>query len=593
MKPQWQRVALLVVLLIGGIGLQLVNPQVVRFFIDTAQAGGPQEALLRAALAFLALAIGAQAVQLAGKYVAVNTGWTATNALRADLARHVLRLDMPFHKRHTPGELIERIDGDTASLANFFSEFTIRVAGNGLLAAGILVMLFREDWRVGLGLTAYTLLTVAALSTVQKAAVPRWAAQRQADSELFGYIEERIGGREDIQAVGAGPYAMRGLYALLRTSLSRTRVALLISHVTTAIGSLLSVIGYAVGLALGAYLYTQGQATIGTAYLIVTYVGMLSGPLEGIREQVQDLQQATASIERAGRLLAEQPQVQGGGGGPLPAGALEIVLDDVTFRYEDAEVLAGPGQIDEAASDSLREETPDEGDLYAALRGVSFRIEPGRVLGLLGRTGSGKTTLARLLFRLYDPSSGSIRLGGQDVRTLSLSELRRRVGVVTQDVQLFQASVRDNLTFFNDDIPHEQITRLLEELGLWGWVQKLPRGLDTELAAGGQGLSAGEAQLLAFARVFLQNPGLVVLDEASSRLDPATETLLERAVDRLLSGRTGLIIAHRLRTVQRADDVLILENGRVAEWGARERLLADPGSRFSQLMRTGLEEALR
>ena len=169
---------------------------------------------------------------------------------------------------------------------------------------------------------------------------------------------------------------------------------------------------------------------------------------------------------------------------------------------------------------------------------MSLRLEAGQVLGLLGRTGSGKTTLARLLFRLYDPQQGVIRLGGVDLREPPAAVLRARIGVVTQDVQLFHASVRDNVTFFDRSIADERIVALLDELGLGPWRRGLPDGLDTRLAPGGGGLSAGEAQLLAFARVFLKDPGLVILDEASSRLDPATERLLERALDRLL-GQAG------------------------------------------------------
>jgi ABC-type multidrug transport system fused ATPase/permease subunit len=208
------------------------------------------------------------------------------------------------------------------------------------------------------------------------------------------------------------------------------------------------------------------------------------------------------------------------------------------------------------------------------------------VLGLLGRTGSGKTTIARLLFRLYDPTEGAVRLGGVDVRAPRLAELRRRVGVVSQDVQLFHATVRDNVTFFDPSVPDDRIVAVLDEVGLGPWLRRQPRGLEAELRGAG-GLSAGEAQLLAFARVFLKDPGLVVLDEASSRLDPATERLLERAVDRLLAGRTAIVIAHRLATVARADRVLILEAGRVAEAGARAALAADPASRFARLLRVG------
>jgi len=194
--------------------------------------------------------------------------------------------------------------------------------------------------------------------------------------------------------------------------------------------------------------------------------------------------------------------------------------------------------------------------------------------------------------------AGTITLDGVDLRAAGLGELRRHVGLVTQDVQLFAATVRDNLTLFaNYDparpaVPDDDVTAALESLGLGLWLRGLPDGLDTLLESGGKGLSAGEAQLLALARVFLRDPRLVVLDEASSRLDPATEGLLERAIDRLLAGRTGIVIAHRLRTVQRADDILILEGGRVVEHGPRAALAADPGSRFYQLLQTGLEEVL-
>jgi ATP-binding cassette subfamily B protein len=226
------------------------------------------------------------------------------------------------------------------------------------------------------------------------------------------------------------------------------------------------------------------------------------------------------------------------------------------------------------------------------LHDISFQLQPGSVLGLLGRTGSGKTTLTRLLFRLYDPANGSISIDQQDIRGLDLQNLRRQIGIVTQEVQLFRASVRDNLTFFDGSITDTQILTALEELELGGWLRGLPNGLDTLLAAGGHSLSAGEAQLLAFARIFLRSPGLIILDEASSRLDPATEARIEQAIDRLLRGRTAIIVAHRLGTVMRSDQILILEDGQIAEFGPRLRLMENPEAKFSRLLKTGLEEVL-
>jgi ABC-type multidrug transport system fused ATPase/permease subunit len=224
------------------------------------------------------------------------------------------------------------------------------------------------------------------------------------------------------------------------------------------------------------------------------------------------------------------------------------------------------------------------------LHNLTFHLEAGRVLGVLGRTGSGKTTLARLLLRLYDYQAGEICLGNVPPGIASLRELRQRVGIVTQDVQLFHATVRDNLTFFNRAIPDERILAVLEDLGLASWYRSLPLGLDSKLGSDGEGLSAGEAQLLAFTRVFLADPGLIILDEASSRLDPATEYLIERAVSKLLQGRTGIVISHRLGTIQRADEILILEDGRLIEHGKRELLASTSASRFYALLQTGLEE---
>ncbi len=567
LRPQKGRVLWLAVLLLAGIGLQLLNPQVIRFFLDTAQAGGARQRLLQAAGAFILFALLQQGIQLAARLASQQVSWAATNQLRLDLLRHCLHLDMPFHKEHTPGELIERIDGDADQLANFFSQFTIRILGNGLLILGILFLLFREDLWVGAGMALYTAMTLTVLGFVQRPAAKRWAEARQVSAEQYGYIEERISGAEELRAAGAEGYALRRLYQLMQVYLVRLRAAFVVSSLTWNLTNFIYVFGYAAGLALAVYLYTQGKATLGTAYLIVYYVGMLTEPLQNILEQVQDLGQASASLGRLQALLELQPQVREpvGNVARLPAGALGVEFQEVSFRYDQEENV---------------------------LENISFSVQPGQVLGILGRTGSGKSTLTRLLFRLYDPTSGSICLGKADTHRLSLADLRRRVGMVTQDVQLFEASVRDNLTFFDASIGDAKLEEVLRSLRLWEWVQGLPQGLETKLSAGSLGLSAGEAQLLAFGRVFLKDPGLVILDEASSRLDPVTEALMEQAVDRLFAGRTAILIAHRLKTVQRADMILILEDGRVAEYGPRERLAADPGSRFSLLLKTGLEEAL-
>jgi ABC-type multidrug transport system fused ATPase/permease subunit len=565
LSPHRSRVLLLAALLLTSTGLELANPQVVRFFIDTAQKGGPVGALTFAAVAFFAIALVQQVVALGATYMGSIVGWDATNRLRADLMRHCLGLDLEFHKNRTPGELIERIDGDVTLLANFFSQFTINILGNSLLVIGILIVLGSTNPWLGLGLTGYCVLTVVALRAVQKVAVRRHGIDRQASAEQYGAIEERLVGTEDIRGVGAERYVLWRLLGIMQRRLRTNRSARLAGNISFFATNFLYVVAYAIGLALGAFLFQRHQITIGTAYLIVFYIGLLAAHIDNIQRQVQDMQQASVGIGRVDSLLHIEPSLSETGTTTLPAGPLAVRFDAVTFSYEEGE---------------------------SVLHDLSFSLQPGETLGLLGRTGSGKTTVMRLLARLYDPAVGTVLLDGRNLRDVSPGSLRRSVGVVSQDVQFFRATVRDNLTFFRSDIEDADILAVIRELDLQDWYETLPHGLDTMLGAGGAGFSAGQAQLLAFVRVFLRDPGLILLDEATSRLDPATERYVEHAVDRLLAGRTGIVIAHRLRTVGRVDQIMILDGGRMVEHGRRADLVQDPNSRFSALLRVGLEEVL-
>jgi len=436
------------------------------------------------------------------------------------------------------------------------------------------------DWRIGLVLLIFVVIVFATLLRMRKVTTPLWMAERQAFADYYGFLEERLAGTEDIRSSGAREYTLKRFHDLLRTGFRASMKAMLAFNVTLNITWVFYAIGTAAALVMGGLLFQQGALTLGGVYLVFQYTLFLQTPIDRITRQIEDFQQASASISRIEELLALTPTLKDGAQPSLPAGALGVTFDDVSFAYGDDPIL----------------------------KHVSFALKPGTVLGLLGRTGSGKTTVARLLFRLYDVSEGSIRLTssspspptplplgeGRDIRDVPLDVLRSRVGMVTQDVQLFHATVRDNLTFFDPAISDAQILAVIEDLGLWSWYAALPNGLDTELQTGNAGLSAGEAQLLAFTRVFLRNPSVVVLDEATSRLDRATEKLIERAVDKLLADRerTAIIIAHRLNTVQRSDEIMILSDGEVAEHGQREALAADPSSRFYTLLQTGMEKEL-
>ncbi len=564
LRPERFRVGLLACLLIASIAIQLFNPQILRFFIDGATRGASSEYLARTALLFFGAALAQQICAVLATFFGEQVAWSATNALRIDLAAHCLRLDLSFHKTRTPGELIERIDGDVTLLANFFSRFVIGLLGNLLLLAGVIVLFFREDWRIGMVECAFAVAALYALIHLRSIAVPHWLAVREKSAKFFGFIGEHLVATEDLRANGATGYVLRRFYAIVREWFPFAEKAWLAALTMEGATRLIFGVGIAIAFALGAYFWSGGQMTLGTVYLIFYYTELLQLPLVQLRDQMRDLQMAGASIARVQELFGTISKIQDGPGRPIPAGPLSVRFDRVSFAYES-----------------------DENVLHT----LTFDLAPGQVLGLLGRTGSGKTTLARLLFRLYDPTAGEICLGDVPLPAARLAQLRVRVGMVTQEVQLFDGTLRDNLTFFDHSVPDPVITGVLDELGLRTWFQALPQGLDHELKAGG-GLSVGEAQLVAFARLFLKDPGLVVLDEASSHVDPSTEALIERAVARLLRDRTGIIIAHRLATVHRADKIMILEGGRIQEYGPRLDLLRDPNSRFSQLLRVGLDEVL-
>ena len=564
-RPQKGRFVLLAVLLFGSIGLRIVAPQIMRSFIDSALAGEALQILTWTALAFIGVALLQQGIAVSVTYLGENVAWTATNALRAELAWHALNLDMHFHNDHTPGELIERIDGDVTELATFFSQFALNLVSNGLLLIGILIALFLEDWRAGLAFAVFSLATILILGRLKDIAVPHQKARRQAEAEMYGFLEEQLAGTEDIRSSGAVDYSIRELFRHQGIILTHNRRAHFKRWIIENAMGLALTAGTLLAISSGYWLYTAGLVTIGTVYLFIHYINLLEEPFWAMTHEIESFQTIGACVERLTEFRNFKAEVLDGSGVEIPAQPLGLAFDNVTFSYN--------------GTDSVLNE-------------LSFQLNPGSVLGLLGRTGSGKTTLARLIFRLYDPQLGSIQINGNNVRNAHLETLRRSIAIVTQDVQLFRASVRDNLTFFDRSISDEKILATLNELELADWLRALPQGLDTELDMGSRSLSAGEAQLLAFTRVFLRNPRLVILDEASSRLDPATEQRLERAIDKLLKNRTAIIIAHRLGTVHRADEIMILDRGSVSEYGNRKQLASDPNSRFYRLLQTGLEEVL-
>ncbi len=429
-----------------------------------------------------------------------------------------------------------------------------------VLVAGMIVVVGMIDWRVGIGMAVYVGAAFALVVYLRERAVAESSEELSAFARLYGGIEERLNASEDLRANGAGGHAMWRFVEESADSLDTSvrREAAFLGMWWLVRGIVVG--GTVVSLVASALLVHRGAMSIGTAFLLFQYVLLIERPLDEVVHELETVQKATGAMRRVATLLDVRATIVDRGTTSPPAGPLTIGFEHVGFDY---------------------------GDDQPVLTDVTLTIEAGRSVGIVGRTGSGKTTFSRLVLRLVEASDGVVRLGGVPIGDIPMAELRHRVALVPQEVELLGGTIRDNVTLFDPRPSDDEVEAALRAVGLDALADG---GVGRALGAGGAGLSAGEAQLLAMARVWLRNPDVVVLDEATARVDPVTEERLEAAVQRLMSGRTTLIIAHRLSTLREVDEIVVFETGRIAEHGGRDELAADEGSRFRRLLDLALED---
>lgn len=558
LRPDRRRWVGLGALVATAAAFGLAGPLVVRRIIDRAQGGADTATLARLAGVFLALAVTAQVLEMAAVWAATTTAWRTTNSIRVMLARHVLGLDHEFHRTHTPGELIQRVDGDVTSVSDFLGQVVPKAVGAAFLTIGTLTVLTVLDWRLAAGGLLYVVATVWMVRRGRHRAVAESEEEMSAMARLYGGIEERLTAAEDLRANGAAHHAMWRFQTesagALRAAVRREQAFMrLWWRVQGVVGA-----GTIIALLTGAFLVPNGTITLGTAFLLLQYVTLLERPLHDVIHQLEVVQKANGAMVRVVDLMAVPATVIDAGTTNPPPGALAVDFDHVSFHY---------------------------GDDQSVLDDVTMTLHAGQTYGVVGRSGSGKTTLSRLVLRLVEATAGTLRLGGVPIAEIPMGELRRRVALIPQEVELFGGTVRDNVTLFAADHDDDAVAHALERAGLGD----LAGELDRPLAAGGAGLSAGEAQLISLARVWLRRPDLVVLDEATARVDPHTEARLNAAVTELRRNRTVLIIAHRLSTLRDVDGIIVVDEGRVVEHGPRQDLADDPGSHFHRLLRAGME----
>jgi len=562
--PHKYTLTLLFFLVVSSLLINLLIPQFIKVYIDNLFSNSTSIVLRRIAFMFIFTVIVRLALSIAITYVGERLGWITSNKLREDLIGHCIDLDMDFHNSAIKGELLEKVEGDISFLGNFLSTCFISIISSILVILGISCMLMVENLMLGAVMLIPNTIIAIALLKLHNIAVPKWVNAREKSSDLFGFIEEYINGKEDIKARKAQGFVFNKLEKKLNEYLIFTRKASFTSNLSIVIINSLYFIGNSIGFGTAIFLYTRGSISLGVLYLVFNYLSILYGPWQQLRMQVSSLQQVSAGVSRISNLLEKTSSIKDGSIELHPnEGAVSIKFENVKFSYTGED---------------------------ATIDDVTFNLEKYKKMGVIGRTGCGKTTLVYLLLRFYNTSYGGIYIDGINIENITTESIRRQILLITQNVQIFNASVRDNITLFSKDYLDSQITSAICELGLKEWLDRMDKGLDTIIKP--DVLSTGESQLLAFARAYLKKPSLIIFDEATAYLHPQTEQLVQRAFNNLLKGKTAIIIAHRLKTLDNVDTILVLNEGKVIDFGDRDYVKEKDGSIFAKLLEKEKEEAI-
>jgi ATP-binding cassette subfamily B multidrug efflux pump len=550
---------------VGGASRESVLP-----LLQAMETPAAMRLLVGTLLVSVLLRLGLQGLQ---SFNIQAVGQRLTSRIREDLFSHAMQLSLRFHDRMPVGKLLTRLTSDVDALAEVFGSGAVGVLGDLVSLLVIAITMLLVEWRLGLLLLVAQVPVTLMILWLQRRYRKANYLVREELSQLNADFQENLQGLEVVQmfrreAVNAARFERTGhayRRAVNGTIFYDSSISAFIEWV--ALGAV------AVVLALGGWMVSGGAMGLGTLTTFILYSQRLFDPLRQLAERFTQIQGGLTAVERIGELLEEpleivdrssemKPRPVGPSLVAVPANRGEVVFENVSFAYR-----------------------PDE----PILHNLSFRIAPGEHVALVGPTGSGKSTVIRLLCRLYEPLEGRILLDGEDIRDLPVPELRRQLGVVLQDTFLFSGSVADNLRL---DVPLDdrRLGEICRDLGLAPLLERLPEGLASELRERGGNLSSGERQLLAVARVAIRNPTVLVMDEATAFMDPSTEATLQRDLDRLLERRTAVVIAHRLATVEAADRILVLRRGQLIEQGTHRELRALGGlyAELAELQERGL-----
>lgn len=567
LRPYRRQIALASVVLVVQTACLLAGPALVRYGVDSGLLAGDGDALNAAAIAFLAVAIIGLATGRSVIWLVSRTGERFLRELRERTFKHLMSLSMDFYEREKTGRLVSRMTADIDALQELISQGLVMFIQNILIFVGALVVIFIMSWQLALSTLVIVPPVLIASRWFRRESNRAYLEVRESIGQNLATLQEGLEGVRVVQAFGRERGWIRRFHATNEAQYEANLETVRISAKYFPFVEFTGVLGIAVVVGMGGLFVDQGIITVGTVLAFVLYLNSLFEPIQQLSQLYNTVQSAGAALHKVFGLLDTEGTVSEKlGAVDLPErGSIEV--DGASFAY-------GGGPPDTAGVQH------PVGPMV--LRDISLTVQPGERVALVGPTGAGKSTLAKLMVRFYDPREGTVRFAGVDLREATLASLRERIIVVPQEGFLFAGTVRDNIRVGRAEASDADVEKAIEALGLSDIIDGFPDGLDTEVRERGSRLSAGEKQLVSLARAALADPALLVLDEATSNLDPGTERHVERALETLTEGRTVIVVAHRLSTAARCDRIAVVDDGRLMEVGTHDELLERRG-RYSRL----------